>query len=125
VYLTGSHDHGTRQLLINADVNTGLIISQRCKNGSAPPPRESSRGDYSFAYYVTYAESDCASYEPFCFAMEGNRLLVLTGSPLQTVAYIEFEGTALEPRYMYAAVHNNIVVVHLDDSDQLFAFRLP
>jgi hypothetical protein len=127
VYLMGSHDHGVHQLLINIDSNSGDIIHQRC-NGSAPPPRGSSGGTRSSTYNVTYTKiqgPDCDRHRPFCFVTEGNRLRVLTGSPLQTVAYIDFEGTALEPTDMDAAVNNNVIVVHLDDSDQLFAFRLP
>lgn len=124
VYLVGSHDHDIHQLLINADINSGLIMSQRC-NGSAPPPRGSSTGTHSSTYNVISINSDCARYKPFCFAVEANRLHMLIGSSNEAVAYIDFEGAALAPREMDVAVHNNFVVVHLNDSDQLFAFRLP
>ncbi|MBE2198800.1 MAG: hypothetical protein IAE79_09330 [Anaerolinea sp.] len=40
VYLRGSHDHGAHQLLINVDINSGLIISQRCNGSNPPPPKE-------------------------------------------------------------------------------------
>lgn len=93
-----------------------------------PPPRSDSGGTSSSTYNVTYVESqdyDCDRHKQFCFAIEGNRLHILTGSSKQTVAYIDFEGAALEPADIDVVVHNNMVVVHLDDSDQLFAFRLP
>lgn len=123
VNLEGSHSGGTHQLLINVDINSGHIIHQRCNGPNSAPPRNSG-GISSSTYFVKWQGADCNTHKPFCFATEGNRLHILTGSS-KPVAYIDFEGAALEPADMDVAVHNNIIVVHLDDSDQLFAFRLP
>lgn len=123
VYLEGSHHGGTHELLIDVDIDSGRIVDQRCNGPNRAPPRNSG-GTSSSTYFVKWQGSDCDRHKPFCFATEGKRLHILTGSS-KPVAYIDFEGAVLEPADIDVVVHNNIVVVHLDDSDQLFAFRLP
>jgi hypothetical protein len=125
VYLEGSHEHGTHRLSINIDTNSGLITDQRC-SGFSPPLN--SEGIYGSSFVVNSIDnqdySGCSRDNRYCFVTEGNRLTVLAGNSKEPLAYIEFGGEQLTHFYIDAVVQGNIVVIHLLDSHQLFAFHL-
>lgn len=132
VYLHGTGDHGQSGLLAKVDINSGMINDQYCArirdDKPAPiPPKNSQSGIVGSSSLVTSYGSSyyCSGRSRFCFITEGNRLNILAGDPKTTVAYIDFSGEQLNEIESDVVVHNNIAVVHLDDSNQLFAFRLP
>jgi hypothetical protein len=128
VYLEGSQDHGNRELLISIDMNSGQIIQQRC-NGQNPAPPRNIHNIFGSAFDVNSIDDQerggCTPNKHFCFATEGNRFHILHGNSKQTLAYIDFDGAAFTPNFIDVVVDNNVVVVHLLDSHQLYAFRLP
>jgi hypothetical protein len=128
VYLEGSQDHGNRKLLISIDMNSGQIIQQRC-NGQNPARPRNAGGNLGPAFGINSIDAQeirgCSTGGRYCFVTEGNRLIILAGSSKEHVAYVEFSGSQLTAPDIDVVVQNNVVVVHLLDSHQLYAFRLP
>jgi hypothetical protein len=48
----------------------------------------------------------------------------LNGTGDVTLGTIDFDGEPLSDVEMDVVVHGNLLVIHLDDSNQLFGFRL-
>ncbi|MBE2198801.1 MAG: hypothetical protein IAE79_09335 [Anaerolinea sp.] len=133
MYLAGTDHHGKSGLLINVDMNTGFIIDQRCARigdgNSLPSFPKFSQGIYGTTFEPTSIEAQategCGKDNQYCFVTEGNRLHILNGGAKDFLGYIDFGGSLLTSHYIDILILNKIGVIHLDDSDQLFAFRLP
>lgn len=129
--LAGSDDQGKSRLLINVDVNTGFIIDQQCTTDGSPLPGfpKFSQGVQGTAFApasIAAQETEgCNRDNRYCFITEGNRLHILNGGAKEFLGYVDFAGSPLTSNYIDILVLNKIGVIHLDDSDQLFAFRLP
>ncbi|HRQ36702.1 MAG TPA: hypothetical protein PLD25_02170 [Chloroflexota bacterium] len=131
--LAGSDDHGESRLFISVDMNTGFIIDQQCtKMGdgySLPGFPKFSQGIQGTAFEPASTEAQeaegCSRDNRYCFVTEGNRLHILNGGAKEFLGYVDFEGSPLTANYIDILVLNKVGVIHLDDSDQLFAFRLP
>lgn len=137
VYLSGTDDHGASGLLVKVDINSGTILEQQCtRTGlgvgkSVPvPPRDSEVGVAGSSFLATAVDNQesgfgCMRDNRLCFVTQENRLNILAGNTRGTLAFVEFDGEKLNPHYVDIVVQNNLVVIHLNDSNQLFAFRLP
>lgn len=137
VYLSGTDDHGASGLLVKVAINSGTILEQQCTRTrlgtgkSVPvPPRDSEVGIASSSFLATAVDNQeydfgCMNDNRLCFVTQENRLNVVAGNTKENLAYIEFDGAKLNPYFIDIVVQNNLVVVHLNDSNQLFGFRLP
>ncbi|MBX3056463.1 MAG: hypothetical protein KF770_08325 [Anaerolineae bacterium] len=129
--LAGSDDHGQSRLLISVEMNTGFIIDQQCTvdGNLLPGLPKFSQGVQGAAFapasMAAQETEGCSGDNRYCFVTEGNRLHILNGGAKEFLGTIDFEGTPLTSNYIDILVLNKVGVIHLDDSDQLFAFRLP
>lgn len=128
IYLEGSHDHGNHEFLVSIDVNSGQIAYQRC-NGQNPARPRNAGGTSGPAFGINSIDAQeirgCSTDSRYCFVTDGNRLIILAGSSKEHAASVEFGGSQLTAPDIDVVVQGNIAVVHLLDSHQLYAFRLP
>lgn len=135
VYLSGTGDHGASRLLAKVDINSGTILEQQCarhgedKPVPVPPP-DSVAGTGGSSFSATAVDNQeyglgCMDDNRLCFVTQENRLNILAGNTKETLAFVEFDGEELNHLYVDIIVQNNLIAVHLNDSNQLFAFRLP
>jgi hypothetical protein len=118
--------------LAQIDVDSGVILDQQCSGSSGLQSRvvqNSENGIAGVSYSVTSRESPdykyiCIGRFQYCFVAEGKRLLILNGTGDVTLGTIDFDGEPLSDVEMDVVVHGNLLVIHLDDSNQLFGFRL-
>lgn len=135
VYLSGTDDHGASRLLAKVDINSGTILAQQCamhwedKPVPVSPP-DSVAGIGGSSFPATAVDNQeyglgCMDDNRLCFVTQENRLNILAGNTKETLAFVEFDGEELNHLYVDIIVQNNLIAVHLNDSNQLFAFRLP
>lgn len=136
VHLVGTAHNGQSQLIASIQTGSGMILNQQCArigdNNPLPDlPRNSDDGtlaaSFTSASINNREESDfgCARDKRYCFIADGNRLTVLNGTTKDNLGFVEFNGDKLTAYLIDIVVQNNLVVIHLNDSNQLFAFRLP
>lgn len=132
VYVGGTKGPGQSQLLAQIDVDSGVILDQQCSGSGGLQSRVAQNSEFGIAgvsYSVTSRESPdykyiCNGRFQYCFVAEGERLLILNGSGDVTLGYIDFNGEPLTDIEMDVVVHDDLLVIHLDDSNQLLGFRL-
>jgi hypothetical protein len=128
VYLEGSANHATSQSIVQIDKNTGNNVSINCnewpnKNIIPTPPRN--EGGVSSTYIPIVNEQQTKrKNRDYPFIVEGSKLIALNGSTKNPIAFIEFSGEALNPERISIVNQKNVIMVYLQDSRQLFSFRL-
>ncbi len=136
VHLVSTGHNGQSKLIASIQTGSGMILNQQCARiGDNNPlpylPRNSHPGTLSASFTPTSINNQeeynlsCARDKRYCFITDGNRLNVLNGTTKDILAFVEFDGDKLAAYYIDLVVQNNLVVIHLNDSNQLFAFRLP
>jgi hypothetical protein len=127
VYLTGSANHGSDRSLAQIDTDTGLLLYLGCTRWPTEPIQSPStnEGDMALSDNVVSSERDLKykNKQPLFFG-QGTRLNILDGDSKEVLGYVEFNGAELNPLEIDVAIQNDLVVVYLADSGQLFGFRL-
>lgn len=128
VYLEGSNNNGRDNSIIQVDKNTGNVISSNCNkwpNINPIPPPPVNEGGISSTYNPVLDEKQIQrENRDHHFIVEGNKLVILNGITKVPIASIEFSGKKLDPWKTDIVNQKNIIMVYLDDSRQLFGFRL-
>jgi hypothetical protein len=133
VYLTGSGDHGSSRSLAQIDADTGELLYLDCykwpdeKEIPYPPTYD---GDQSpLQYYSVYDpenEFDTRRYgQELSFIVHGTRLDIMEGDSDKVLGSLYFDGADLTSWMMDVVVKDDVVVIYLQDSDQLYSFRMP
>ncbi len=132
LYLTGSNDHGASRSVAEIDALSGNIIELECyrwwtsKKEILDYPRN--EGIIFSPYEVVlerYAEQQLESQNfSLLFWAKGNRLEILDGSTKEVIGSVSFDGAELYDWDIDVAVQNDVAVIYLDDSNQLFGFLL-
>jgi hypothetical protein len=128
IYLEGSNNHRQDKSIIQIDESTGNVISINCNkspNKKFIPTPPGNKGGISSTYNpVLYEQQIQQENRDYHFIVEGSKLVVLNGITKGSIAFIEFSGKKLDPWKIDIVNQKNIVMVYLDDSRQLFGFRL-
>lgn len=132
VYLTGSYDHGSSRSITEIDTNSGSVALLDCykwpdEKEIPYPPADTVRTGSSYTVVLEehedrqFRNSDAILF----FVAKENRLDILDGPTKETLGSIYFDGADLNPWDINVAVSNNVAVIYLGDSSQLFGFQLP
>lgn len=131
IYLTGSNDHGASSSIAQIDLDSGELLHLECnkwpnKKEIMFPPEDKGFGIEPFPYKKVYNEGDLDWRDVFLFFVpEGTRLSILDGITKNTIGYIEFDGFRLSPWHLDIAIQEEVAVIYLGDSGQLFGVHIP
>jgi hypothetical protein len=113
---------------LEIDIDTGNVIGSMCQFYSDIGYSSTGRteGVLSSGFMPVYDDLSWKLLEEGQLAMvpEGTRLTMMHPDSRQPLGFIEFLGSDLNPFDVQMVFYNNILIVHLDDSDQFFAFRV-
>ncbi len=135
-YLFGSGNHGASRALAQVDARTGDLLTYTCApryEDELPPvpANEAITGEY-LADMIRKKNDAVSFYEGQCIpsceiqwssVVDDNRLFIVDRNR-QIVGHVTFEGFRLNPHNVGIAVFDDILIVYLSDSHQLFGFRL-
>jgi hypothetical protein len=129
IYMSGSNDHGASRSMAQIDAKSGGLLFLDCnkwpdtKEIPYPPGDE---GYTASPYKVVIDERDLEWRGiALFFVAEGNRLNMLDGPTKKVLGSVYFEGAELNPWDINVAVQGDLAIIYMNDSAQLFGFRLP
>ena len=113
---------------LEIDIDTGKVIGFTCQNYNDIGYSSNGRteGILSSGFMPVYDDLSWKLLKEGQLAMvpEGTRLTMMHPENKQPLGFIEFSGSELNPFDVQMVFHNNILIIHLNDSNQFFAFRV-
>lgn len=127
LYLFGSADHGASWSSAQIDTNTGKPIAYACSRwhdseNNEQPPHVIDEGITGYFGYIPKQNYSCD--ESQCnVVIKDHAIEFMDKNTNESIGHIAIQGFRLHPDNIDLKILDNVILIYLSDSRQLFAFR--
>jgi hypothetical protein len=116
-----------RKYILNIEVSldSGEVIKSDCANYNSYSRISDNDGILSSAFSPILSDDDWKDdSDKLAFTTRGSSLILANRQTKQPLGKITFTGFSLDPWDIQLIIHNDLLVVYFDDSNQFFTFRM-